>query len=165
MIPAAPTPSSPATAVGGEGQGRAEVVVDGDAVGQAPPPENADTTKAVGGQPAPGHDVFAGEPIKDIKSEPAGERQLIDKEFSTVLVSTAGSAAVVSEPAEPSLVPEVVGESETVASEANVGAKGTTAVVHDMDVDVDPVLQGPLEHDEQEAELVRSELYAEDAVV
>lgn len=73
---ATPTTLASATGAAPVGGGREGIVVD-------VPPVNIDTTSAGGGQPEPGHDVFAKEPEKQIESKP-GSKDDNERQISTV---------------------------------------------------------------------------------
>ena len=114
--------------------GRAPVVVVDDGLGNVPPPPEGHTTLARGGQAAPGHDIFAGDEKKDVKSAAPDELDYADveREVSTVMV----------QPTSP-----VVEEG---------------AAKPDAQDEIPEKQSGPLQHDEQEAELAREGLFGDD---
>ena len=170
---AASTPVQ-STVVGGEEGGRAPYVLKGDAVGNAAErKKDDDTTSILANVPQPGHDIFAEQPVKDINSEnrpvapppPKDE----DKEVSKVVV--APGSQITNPPDE--------GKGKD-GEEAAKDAKGDPAV-HGEDKAADvkdqsstsskdaeedkapPQPQGPLPHDEAEAEMAREDLFPDAA--
>ncbi|PAV20609.1 glycosyltransferase family 39 [Pyrrhoderma noxium] len=156
--PVSGTLTSVVSVVGGEGEGRAPVVVEGEAVGNAPVIQNEETTTGRGAVPEPGRDVFANvDAGKDLRSmsqvKGNEEKPVIEKEISTVLG-------------------EVLGE--TTTSEESKDTKeasiyGEDPVVGDKDIGTSEKVEnglkepnGPLAHDEQEAEIARNDLFAEE---
>ncbi|THH05810.1 hypothetical protein EW145_g4530 [Phellinidium pouzarii] len=168
------TSAVPVSIVGGDG-GRAPVVVEGEAVGNAPAPaKDGDTTKGLGAVAEPGFDAFGNldEP-KDIKSKSREEKPLVvDKDISTVINAPEDSTTelpVKVEEDEKTEVKEEVVTKETAAKEQpeasttraqEVKAEDIDAAVFGEDVIAAP--EGPLGVDEQEAELARNDLFAEE---
>lgn len=132
------TSAIPATVIGGEGEGRAAVVVEGEALGNIVELKDGDTTSGLGAVAEPGFDAFGNlnEP-KEIKSVPAQEKPEIEKEFSTVLVAA-------EEPVKLEKIDDAIHGEDPI--EATVASN----------------THGLLQHEEQEAELARHDLYAED---
>ncbi|EJD00774.1 glycosyltransferase family 39 protein [Fomitiporia mediterranea MF3/22] len=150
-----------ASVVGGEEAGRAAVVVEGDAMGKVPPAANdAETTTGRGAVAEPGWNAF-GEEAKDIKShgrpdEGQGRRPDVEKEISTVMVNpsegTTTETTATVEPGKESMDNDALSGVDPVKSE-NGDVKENTG-------DTGP---DPLEHDAQEAELARNDLFADEA--
>lgn len=89
IVAATPQKSEiPVATIGGEPGGRPPIVVDENI--PEPPVDKDQTTTAGFGKAEPGHDVFAGEPQKDIKSDHAVQPPLPadDKEISSVFSQT-----------------------------------------------------------------------------
>ena len=156
--PVSGTLTSVVSVVGGEGEGRAPVVVEGEAVGNAPVIQNEETTTGRGAVPEPGRDVFAnvdaGMDLRSMSQVKGNEEKpVIEKEISTVLG-------------------EVLGE--TTTSEESKDTKeasiyGEDPVVEDKEIGTSEKVEnglkepnGPLAHDEQEAEIARNDLFAEE---
>lgn len=145
----------PASVVGGEEAGRAAVVVEGAAMGSAPiPPKDGETTSGRGAVPEPGYNAFENaNDGKDIKSQEQLAKQQdrkpeIDREISTVMVVAEGTTT--SAPAQ-----ATVAKDERVLSNERAAEEGVDPVEDQQ------VPEGPLEHDAQEAELARSDLFAD----
>lgn len=163
---ATPQKSAPAVStIGGEGGGRAPIVVE-DQNAQGKPHEDERTeTAAVPGRAEPGRDIFAGEPIKDIKSmskQPEKEEDVLErapKKISSVV--TMSTESVKAESIESSKVetPDATStasekekqEPLVVAAEGPEGAAAKKATA------------GPLVEADAEAEKVAQELYPEAA--
>ncbi|KAI5117016.1 hypothetical protein M0805_001615 [Coniferiporia weirii] len=169
--PAPVTTAAPASIVGGEGEGRAAVVVQGDALGKIPAAKQDDgTTQGLGAVAEPGYDAFGGQDApKDIKSKPQDEKPpAIEKEISTVMV--APEETTTEAPAKDEGTKEPEAKSDVVEEQSVTTAESTTsepkaeeaAPAEDDDAlrGVDPVPEGPLGVDEQEAELARNDIFA-----
>ena len=162
------------TVIGGEDGGRAPVILKGDAIGEAPDPKHIDTTTLLLNVPQPGHDVFAEKPVKDINSQDVPNAALPpppakdeDKEVSKVVVAPpevqTTKPPVVEVGSEGSKEkgdadPAVHGEDKPVGAGTEEADKKEEAVAAEEKPAV-AVQQGPLEHDEAEAEKVREDLF------
>lgn len=148
-----------ATVIGGEGEGRAPVVVPEEVGNVLKAGKDSETTKGLGAVAEPGFDAFGNlDDPKDIKSEPAKEKVEIEKEFSTVMVNTDSPEKHETEQEDiPIDATAAVGDKKPEgSSEAPLAAS-----VAENAPPAPP--QGPLEHDEQEEEDARSDLFADDA--
>lgn len=172
------TSAVPVSVVGGDG-GRAAVVVEGDAVGNAPvPAKDGETTKGHGAVAQPGFDAFGNlDDPNDIKSDSREEKPLaVDKDISTVNApeeTTTEPPVKVVEDEKTVFKEEVVTKEETVTKEQpetlttrvpEVKTEDTDAAVNGEDAIAEgSTSEGPLGVDEQEAELARNDLFADDA--
>lgn len=150
------TPAKPVTpilsTIGGEQEGRAPVVILDKNV-QAAVPENV-ATIADPGKAEPGRDVFAGEPLKDIKSnslpiqppEPVREQ----KEISSVIVGALSSSSDSSTSSS--------NDSSNDINESSSAAPVASETITE-DVTAKPQAAGPLGEVELEAQKVAKELY------
>ncbi|KAL5488421.1 PMT1 [Sanghuangporus weigelae] len=153
----------PASVIGGEEAGRAAVVVEGEAMGNAPiPPKDGETTSGRGAIPQPGYNAFENaNDGKDIKSQEQLAKQQdrrpeIDREISTVMAAAEETTKTIA-------TTQAAKEAPVAKDEA-----GTEDETHEAEDGVDPVDDGiapqdPIEHDAQEAELARSDLFAEES--
>ena len=154
--------------IGGEPGGRAAIVVE-DKLGQnanIPPAEEQHTSIFVG-KAEPGRDIFAGEPVKDIKSQslpPPRPPPPVEevKEISSVLTRHSIASAEKQEKGG-----EYVQGSSSLSTSSGVGsteAQGTVvkpaAVIGESDRGVKKPA-GPLVEAEVEADKVAQELYPE----
>lgn len=158
-----PTTSAkiPASVVGGDEAGRAAVVVEGEAVGKAPlPKEDGETTTGRGAVAEPGFNAFANaNDVKDIKSQAQlakeqEKRPEIEKEISTVMADLEETTSKA----------EVTVAAEEVKGEGNIDANSRVDDVKEKPAVEEPEAnepQGPLQHDEQEAEIARNDLFAD----
>ncbi|TDL15831.1 hypothetical protein BD410DRAFT_732137, partial [Rickenella mellea] len=166
------TPPKPSSVViGGEEGGRAPIVVHDDNAGKAQQAPDSESTKAIGNQPQPGHDIFAEQPVKEIKSaaeipdEPPTDVE--EREVSTVMVNNAGqdTATTTSSSSSSSSTPP-----STDIEKAHDDKKGENLSTEDTKtpaVDAEnvghghaaKVKEGPLQHDDAEAEAARNDLY------
>lgn len=130
---------------------------------QAAAPENAETM-ADPGKAEPGRDIFAGEPVKDIKSSNAPvqppELDREQKEISSVIVGTLSSSSASSTP--PSSKLESSSDSSDESSAVASVASETMSTTED-DVVRPQAAAGPLGEAELEAHKVANELYPEAA--
>ena len=135
--------------IGGEQGGRAPIVIQDKNVQVAAAPENA-ATMADPGKAEPGRDIFAGEPVKDIKSDhlpvqpPDPVRE--QKEISSVIAGTLLSSTAF--PTSDSTSSN--SESSPAASVETTATEGDSAK---------PQAAGPLGEEELEAQKVANELY------
>jgi dolichyl-phosphate-mannose-protein mannosyltransferase len=136
--------------IGGEQGGRAPIVIEDKNI-QAAAPEIV-KTMADPGKAEPGRDIFAGEPVKDIKSsslpvqpsEPVREQ----KEISSVNVGTLSSSSSSSDGTEESTGSAASAASETAQSDATIESAAAKVQA-----------AGPLGEAELEALKVANELY------
>lgn len=134
--------------IGGEAGGRPPVIVDENI--PEPPVDKDQTTIAAFGKAEPGHDVFAGEPKKDIKSDYAAKLPLPadDKEVSSVFLRPPGEASdsnAESKPAAPPTKP--------------VGETAEFKIQKEDDKEVQNKPQGPLNELAAEADRVAQDLF------
>lgn len=170
--------------VGGQDGGRGAVVVDqADLVEPAHEEPDIDTTNALWNQAEPGRDVFAGELVKEVRSESVAGQALddsLEEEEEEKIISTVympvgqveemetTSAAEAEEPMETVEVVETVfveepGEAEDVTEPST--STTTDYKVEEENDEEEKVKKagGPLGHDETEAEMARNELFPEEA--
>jgi dolichyl-phosphate-mannose-protein mannosyltransferase len=147
-------PVSPVlSTIGGEQGGRAPIVIKDKNVQVAAAPENA-ATMADPGKAEPGRDIFAGEPVKEIKSDhlpvqpPDPVRE--QKEISSVIVGTLLSSTAFSTSDSTSSNSESNSEPSSTASVETTATEGDSAK---------PQAAGPLGEEELEAQKVANELY------
>jgi len=157
--PGGVTPVKPVTpilsTIGGEQEGRAPIVIQDKNV-QAAVPENV-ATIADPGKAEPGRDVFAGEPLKDIKSnnlpiqppEPVREQ----KEISSVILGTLSSSSDSSTSSSSS------NDSSNDTNESSPAAPVASEMITTADATAKPQTAGPLGEVELEAQKVAKELY------
>ena len=137
--------------IGGEEGGRAPIVIEDKNI-QAAAPESVETM-ADPGKAEPGRDIFAGEPVKDIKSNsvpvPPPEHVREQKEISSVNVDTLSSSSpTASDSAEESASTAASVASETAQPDATKESAATKVQA-----------AGPLGEAELEAQKVANELY------
>lgn len=171
----------PEHVVGGEPGGRGAVVVNQQAHGGHPleiPPEAA-TTSALGNKAAPGHDVFAGDEEKEARRESASISQaaeepldMDDKIVSTVVVFEEADEQLPQHGdhivTEEIVVTHVVEAEETSTSivyvdeTVGVDAEDPNEVEHVLEENSHKA-EEPLDQDGTEAEIIRNELFPEEA--
>jgi dolichyl-phosphate-mannose-protein mannosyltransferase len=159
----------PVATIGGEPGGRAPIVVpDMEKIDHA----GDEHTSIAEGKAEPGHDIFAGEVVKDVKSEaplhplpPVDDREIIS-------VITTGTTAATSEGTDSATnsdtsTSEGSSSVTTTSSEspntAGTSTSGTTAEAPHMDEQKEGphMPAGPLREEEAEAEKVANELFGD----
>jgi dolichyl-phosphate-mannose-protein mannosyltransferase len=149
--------------IGGEQGGRAPIVIEDKNIQAAAAPESVETMADLG-KAEPGRDIFAGEPVKDIKSsnvppvQPPEEHVREQKEISSVNVGVSLSSATSDGTSEESsgsaastVASETAARSQADATiESSTGGDGAAAKVQ---------VAGPLAEAELEAQKVANELY------
>ncbi|THG94769.1 hypothetical protein EW026_g6769 [Hermanssonia centrifuga] len=155
-VAVAPTPTkSPAVVtVGGERGGRGAVVVEDnlEKAANLPVKDSPDTTTLAFGQAEPGHDVFGGDRVEQVKSEGTPAVKPVEddresKEISEIQTPAPGTQEDSQEPV----------ASETIS----LSASSTESASIDSQVESDKT-QGPSEEGEAEAEKARNELFPDD---
>ncbi|KAL0575523.1 Dolichyl-phosphate-mannose--protein mannosyltransferase 1 [Marasmius crinis-equi] len=173
------TPQKSATAT--IGNGRAEIVVDNMAQQKVDDKEEEENTSTFINKPEPGRDIFAGEPVKDIRSEaqvraqakvpadpPADEEKIIST-FAHKPVQEEVKVEVKKEDEKKEEKKEEKEEKgETTAEKKEAETKDDEAKAQDDLTGVDPVheptkkAEGPLAEEEFVADKVAQELYSDD---
>ena len=160
--------------VGGEQGGRAPIVIEDKNIQQAVgvAPENVETM-ADPGKPEPGRDIFAGEPVKDIKSSnvpdqpppAAAEPVREQKEISSVNVGSMSSSTSTSTTTSDGTAKEpagslVVSDTATAQPSDATTIESSSSSAPAADADAAKVqAAGPLGEAEHEARKVANELY------
>ena len=154
--------------VGGEEGGRAPIVIEDKNIQAAAPHENVETM-ADPGKAEPGRDIFAGEPVNDIKSsnipvqppEPVREQ----KEISSVNVGTMSSSSTSTSSSSDGTAEEPSGSatSTVAASETATTQSDAATIIESSSVAAAAAVKvqvaGPLREAELEAQKVANELY------
>ena len=150
-------PKAVVSTIGGEQGGRAPIVIEDENI-QAAAPEKVETM-ADPGKAEPGRDVFAGEPVKDIKSNTVPiqppEQVREQKEISSVIVGTLTSSSSLSSTTSTSDATE--DSTGSAASAASETAQPDTTTIESATAKVK--VAGPLGEEELEAQKVANELY------
>lgn len=161
VVPATPQKSEPPVAtIGGEPGGRPPIVVDE----QIPekPVEKEQTTVAFG-KAEPGVNVFAGEPVKDLKSEFATQSLPADeKEISSVFSHSSTETSMDTEKKKGEEPANAAGSSTPEqASDASGSSKQIDPATEMKDGQAHRQPQGPLDELAAEANRAAKELYPE----
>ena len=149
--------------VGGEQGGRAPIVIEDKNIQEAAAAPKKVETMADPGKAEPGRDIFAGEPVKDIKSsnvpvQPPAEPVREQKEISSVNVGVSSSSS--SSTSTRDSTTEESANSATVASETATAQSDTTTIESNSAAAGAKVqAAGPLGEAELEAQKVANELY------
>ncbi|KAF7965771.1 hypothetical protein HWV62_41964 [Athelia sp. TMB] len=147
--------AAPVATIGGGDNGRAPVVVQEPVI---PVVEPEHTTSVAFGQAEPGKDIFAGEPARDIKSDPgvilkpAGEEPVIEKVVSPAFQATIEAPASESKASAAESIASAVSSAEEVSQTASVieSTEGVAAL---------KAPAGPLDEVAAEADRVAKDLY------
>lgn len=152
--------AAPLSTIGGEPGGRPAIVIEDNAI-QDVVPADGHTTSVIVGRPEPGHDIFAGEPVKDIKSIVKDE-PIIAAEESKLISSVATQATTIldQDDEETKDVSSTSLESTTAGSVVEVLKEDDPQTTDKFEVKK-PL--GPLGEEEVEAEKAAQELYPDDA--
>ncbi|KAF8919457.1 glycosyltransferase family 39 protein [Mucidula mucida] len=167
LMVATPTkPVTPVATVGGEPGGRPAMIVE-DKPQEAAPAEH---TSVVVGMPEPGRDIFAGQPVKEVPSQPVPPQPPIvevEEKVISAVVQPPPAAEAIEKEKEPV---DAAGEDPVpLAKEIPLPKDEDEAVVgadEEADVDAEAKLvkeAGPLGEAEAEADKIAHELYPDDA--
>jgi len=151
--------------VGGEQGGRAPIVIEDKNIQEAAAAPKKVETMADPGKAEPGRDIFAGEPVKDIKSsnvpvQPPAEPVREQKEISSVNVGISSSSSPSTSTRDGTA--EESANSVTVASETATAQSDTTTIESSSataGANAKVQAAGPLGEAELEAQKVANELY------
>lgn len=167
LMVATPTkPVTPVATVGGEPGGRPAMIVE-DKPQEAAPAEH---TSVVVGMPEPGRDIFAGQPVKEVPSQPVPPQPPVvevEEKVISAVVQPPPAAEAIEKEKEPV---DAAGEDPVpLAKEIPLPKDEDEAVVgadEEADVDAEAKLvkeAGPLGEAEAEADKIAHELYPDDA--
>ncbi|ESK87818.1 glycosyltransferase family 39 protein [Moniliophthora roreri MCA 2997] len=172
---AAATPQKSANPVATVGNGRAEIVVEDVAQKKANEKAEEEHTSVFVNKPEPGRDIFAQQPVKDIKSDAVVAAQKAQEQVEEKIISTFAPAPPQQDGKEDEKVIKVeekkteekVEDNEKEKAKAPVeDKKQTSATSEDDDIEgVDPIhepakkVAGPKEEADIVAEKVAQELY------
>jgi hypothetical protein len=157
------------TVVGGEPGGRPEYILKGDAVNNVPEAKKEgdhDTTSLLANVPQPGHDVFAEQPVKDINSQnrppPPPEPKVEEEKEVSKVVATPDPHATQPPPEEKAK--DGGEEAKEEKADPAVHGEDKPPVAEQKDEEkVTAPAQGPLQHDDAEAEMAREDLFPDAA--
>ena len=145
--------------IGGEAEGRPPIVVDENI--PEPPVDKDQTTVAAFGQAEPGHDVFAGEPKKDIKSDRVDKLPLPadEKEISFVFLQSSSEPSESSTESKPAASPSVPVKPVGETAEFMIQTSPAKDVTEDDKEEVQKKPQGPLDEHAAEADRAAQDLF------